>query len=391
MSKKPVAIIGMAKRHRHLAPWDNPDIEIWALNESYNAAEWFPGDEESRLPRWDRWYQIHQRWDFTRPNNMSDPNHFEWLKKAKGFPIYMQEVYDDIPESTPFPIDDILAMVKASHGQNPAKYLTSTMALMIAHAILEERPWIEIYGVEAGSSTEYDYQKGSIERWIGFAEGRGIPVILPDNCGLMSGLLYGYEGVRYILPEVFEQRLKVIDTYIEKAKEGLEVAQLSHDMRQTPETASALIDANGYLNLYLGGKEENEYWIDTVADGAPGHHRQHFELRRAHIGKQEQKLMGQLHVVIGEHKERLVKWGAAQQAALPKRKRHGQQDKPQPVTREVREEFAQMMAKFDELGNMAAQVNFTAGHRQECERYMHMIDMREVGDEIPQMVQLDLA
>jgi len=135
-TKDKLAIVGFAGTTRDLAPFDDDEYEIWGLNEEYNY-DW--------MKRFDRWFQIHPRWDFTRTGNMNHFNHPNWLygesdtcmrcegngylthvqtKKhidcpeckntgkykvpayRKKLPIYMQQHWDDIPNSIPYPLDE---------------------------------------------------------------------------------------------------------------------------------------------------------------------------------------------------------------------------------------------------------------------------------------------
>ncbi|MCK4815325.1 hypothetical protein KA005_06110, partial [bacterium] len=48
--KKTVAVVGLAPTSCSLAPYDDPEVEIWGLNEAH-AFPW--------MKRWDRWFQIH--------------------------------------------------------------------------------------------------------------------------------------------------------------------------------------------------------------------------------------------------------------------------------------------------------------------------------------------
>jgi hypothetical protein len=48
---KSVAMVGFSSRHRHLAPFGEPDIEIWGLNRIHQQ-DWFPKNP-------DRMFQLH--------------------------------------------------------------------------------------------------------------------------------------------------------------------------------------------------------------------------------------------------------------------------------------------------------------------------------------------
>lgn len=199
-----VAICGFAGTTRHLAPYDDQEWEIWGLNEAHRQP-W--------MRRITRWFQLHQRWDFTKQENISYKEHWEWLQKEHPFPIYMQEKYDEIPSSVEFPMDQITGEylshtrrgLKLGGVEMPTeinKYFTSSFAFMCSLAILEGFKNIAVFGFEMATDTEYRYQKGSTEYWLGIATAvckeRGGKLFLPKDCRLLNGAIYGYEVSRMI-------------------------------------------------------------------------------------------------------------------------------------------------------------------------------------------------
>src|SRR3990172_8275522 len=192
--KKTVALVGMAPTSCSLAPFNDPTVEVWGLNEAH-AFDW--------LKSWDRWFQMHKPRDFTR--DLDDhriyergyvKGHYEWLKQDHGKPIYTQYVYPNIPDSVEYPlaevVDRFFPLVRK--GDEKIKYLTSTFTYLLAMALLEGFERIEIYGFEMGGGDEYIPQKACAEFWIGMAIGRGVEIYLPPNNQLVWGPLYGYQG-----------------------------------------------------------------------------------------------------------------------------------------------------------------------------------------------------
>lgn len=200
-----VAIVGFAGTSRHLAPYDDDRYEIWCLNEAHRQP-W--------LRRLTRWYQMHQKWDFTKANNESYREHWEWLQKEHPFPIYMQEKYPEIPSSEMFPKQEIVDRFCQNYRRGKTwedgevnEYFTSSFAYMCALALLLDFTHIEVYGFEMATDTEYRYQKGSTEFWIGIA-GQHAKVLVQEDCRLTKGALYGYEVSRMIN----RQRLEFLKT-----------------------------------------------------------------------------------------------------------------------------------------------------------------------------------
>ena len=171
--KNTVALVGFAETTRDLAPWDDPDTEIWGLNEAYL---------QPFMKRWDRWFQLHPEDNFNRDTNTNDPDHPKWLRKKHKKPIYLQEAYPYIPDAIKYPLDEVIA--------NYGDYLMSSFAFMLALAMLEGFERIELYGFEMGTHTEYHYQKANAEYLIGFARGAGFDVWYPEICTLCKGKMY---------------------------------------------------------------------------------------------------------------------------------------------------------------------------------------------------------
>lgn len=118
-----VAIVGFAPTSMTdvRVLFDNPDFEIWGLNQLYIA---YPAIVEHCT----RWFQIHHRTSYDI-NVQRDIGHHEWLTLQKNFPIYMQEQQPDVPMSVRFPKEDIIA--------NFGTYFTNSISWEIALACYE--------------------------------------------------------------------------------------------------------------------------------------------------------------------------------------------------------------------------------------------------------------
>jgi len=250
--KKTIAIVGFAPTTRDLAPFDVPDIEIWALNEAYAQDDW--------LKRWDRWFQIHKPWSYRRKENRNDPNHWYWLQNSEGqchacrgtgksrfkrapddikdcewcnasgyykpdrrtdFPIYMQDADPDVPGAVRFPLEEIMDMFLGNFtgGMDRIEYFTSSYAYMASLALYlwKTGEWgdvplrVETYGFEMSTDTEYHYQKGSTEFWMGMMGALGVDVWVPEYCKLLYGRKYGYEVTQMINRQELEARKRQIE------------------------------------------------------------------------------------------------------------------------------------------------------------------------------------
>jgi hypothetical protein len=222
--KKTVAMVGLAPTSCSLAPFDDPSVEIWGLNEAHAFQQWFT--------RWDRWFQIHdskswkryiakrnirghydwlKRFHYGTFDSREQPKEHTWQDKSDFYkedddgkhvlvddewrvlkPIYLQYWNSEIPNRVSYPLTEVSeAFANFRRGDGKVKYFTSTLAYMMGIALLEGFERIEIYGFELSDDIEYVKQKACAEWWIGYAMGRGIEVHTPANSQIMFSALYG--------------------------------------------------------------------------------------------------------------------------------------------------------------------------------------------------------
>lgn len=112
-----------------------------------------------------------------------------------GVPLVAPFKYEEIPLSEAFPLDECVK-------QFGTPYFLNTIAFMIAYAILKGAKEIDIFGVNQASSSEYFYEKASVEYWLGVCNGLGIKItihgerseLLTNKARLGGGILYGYHA-----------------------------------------------------------------------------------------------------------------------------------------------------------------------------------------------------
>lgn len=191
---KKVAILGFTP-HKVLAPLNDPDTEIWGLNDLYvDLPKELPYDRM-------RWWQIH-KWKEVKdgeegpcnfeggPIHPRDPNHVPWMKEvASRMPLYMFEERKEVPEAIILKKEDFYKFF----GCN---YFTNSISWMLGLAIMEGYSEIGLFGVDmmmaGGEGSEYGYQRPSCEWLLGWAQGHGIKVILPDESDLLkTAFAYG--------------------------------------------------------------------------------------------------------------------------------------------------------------------------------------------------------
>ncbi len=186
-----IAILGFAYGYKE-APFQDPSVQIWGLNELYR-----------HIPRWDAWFELHDRAHLGKTARIEDPKeperHWNYLKaQAPGKPIYMQRVEPDVPASVAYPIEQMIGTF--------GRYFSSSIGYMLALAIAKIQVhaqgnghdgtpgWIGLYGIDLASESEYKFQRPNAEYFIGLARGLGIEVyVQPQDAVLKAPALYGYE------------------------------------------------------------------------------------------------------------------------------------------------------------------------------------------------------
>ena len=151
----------------------HPDAEVWGYNASSRL----------RNSRYDRWYEMHAE------RALGD----DWanLKRAKCR-VVMQRVHQRVPRSEAYPIDAAKALLVYP-------YITNTVTLMVAHAILDGFEEIALFGVDMAvrmgdGPSELSEQRPSVEFALGIAIGRGLSIVIPGGSDLLkTNVVYGYD------------------------------------------------------------------------------------------------------------------------------------------------------------------------------------------------------
>ena len=177
-----ICIIGTAPTWKHV-PWDDPTLEMWALNDMWVL----------NLPRADRWFDLHplDKLHFRDPAKkkvfagdippgyfVRPAGHLEWLRK-QTIPVYVQDAAAlGSPSAVTFP----RAQIEAKLGP----HFASSPAWMIGLALVEGVSEIHIYGIHLATEWEYLKQKPNMLFLMGLAAGMGVKIVLPKGCPLLA-------------------------------------------------------------------------------------------------------------------------------------------------------------------------------------------------------------
>lgn len=179
-SERRVCILGTAPTWRD-APFGDPSVEIWALNDSHVL----------KLPRADRWYDLHPfdkfyfrdpskplRAQDVPPGSFIRPNgHLEFLKR-QTIPVFVQNAAAlGSPSAQTLP--------KAEIEKAVGPYFASSPAWMVGHALMEGVTDLFVYGIHLATEWEYLRQKPNMSFLLGIAAGRGVRLHIPETAPLL--------------------------------------------------------------------------------------------------------------------------------------------------------------------------------------------------------------
>jgi hypothetical protein len=246
--KKKLAVVGTADSWK-LAPFNQPDWEIWGVNNLYILLQ-------KMIPpvKPDRWFEIHEitfdkgkfrrRGDAIFRGKVCDA----YLKELADIDceIFMQKHWDIVPKSVAYPLKEIL-------DQFPSRYFTNTISYELALGIAMKFEEIGVWGVDMAVGGEYHYQRPSVEYFIGIAEGKGIPIHIPAEADLLKSLfLYGFEERRQGL---FEKKLKLS---LEQMSQRQQQAAMVRDQKNA--------EFQQYVGAISATKEISKIWANLGTD-----------------------------------------------------------------------------------------------------------------------------
>lgn len=202
-----IAVLGSAPSSRTLAPFHDPNWEIWVCS---------PPNFD--LPRVDAWFEMHNL-----DRKFSLEANRPWIEVITKHPrVYLAKADQRIPHGIEYPVKD---MVK-KYGRY---FFTSTIAYMLAFAIEQKPQKIGLWGVDMSAAEElYTHQRPACHFFIREAANAGIEVIASPQSDIMNPPpLYGYKEFTRMFwkqrarKEELTQRLKAAEAQVDKGKQEL--------------------------------------------------------------------------------------------------------------------------------------------------------------------------
>lgn len=167
------------------APINDRTWEVWGLN----SCDQYTIDANG-LFRADRWFELHDL-DERVCKRRRAPGFRRWLASLPC-PVYQRPGRHDAARSVPFPLDDVIA-----GGRD---YFGCTMAYQVGLALREGFTTIGLFGAALNTGREALVERPTVEWWLGYAQGRGIRVIVPEYA---EGT--GRHAYRYAFDQVAER------------------------------------------------------------------------------------------------------------------------------------------------------------------------------------------
>lgn len=169
---KKIALIGSAPSSVRIAPYGNPEWEIWGCS----PGAWPVAGQYAH-----KWFELH-RWEPGQP----------WL--TKEYCEFLQDFPGEVVTSASIPAiknHRVLETEKLVERYGPY-FFNSSLSWMIAMAIEEGATTIGLWGVDMAATGEYGYQRAGCQYFAMVARSLGIEFGVPPESDLLRPApLYG--------------------------------------------------------------------------------------------------------------------------------------------------------------------------------------------------------
>lgn len=187
-----VAILGTAPSSLSAAPVNDPSWEIWATGPAIFG----------KLPRVDRWFEIHT------PGDEESKRYFDALNEYDG----------EVWSFTDLKLKNLIKYPRAEIIEAYGEwFLSSSIAWMEALAIKEKVDVMGLFGVEMAEDTEYADQKPGCLHFIEKAIGLGIQVVVPE-CSELLSVKPPYPAGESVAARKVAARIKLLEKGLAEAK-----------------------------------------------------------------------------------------------------------------------------------------------------------------------------
>ncbi len=226
-----IALLGSAPSSKWLAPFKDPEWEIWSCS---------PANMD--LPRCDYFFEIHALDTTLRKPEYSviQPGQkMSFIDYCKQHPaVYMQEKRPEFPGAIVYPKDEMFKKFGPY-------FWTSSLAYMLALAIDKQPTQIGLFGVDMSAGDEYGQQRPGCHYFIQEAQKRDIDLVVPFESDILEPPPpYGYR-------EASRQwwKMNVRWEELNNKRQAIE-QQLAHLQHQSTVLLGALDDVQYVCNTF---------------------------------------------------------------------------------------------------------------------------------------------
>lgn len=160
-----IAVIGSAPSSLPLAPFADTSWEIWGCS---------PGaGMHPACTRVTRWFEIHP---LSQPDIVGDQAYLRWLADI-NVPVELIRPDPRIPKGVAYPYEAMLQ-------EFGPYFFTSSVAWILARAIMERPHTIGLWGIDMNANEEYQLQRPACHFFIREALKLGIKVFVPSQSDL---------------------------------------------------------------------------------------------------------------------------------------------------------------------------------------------------------------
>ena len=231
-----IACLGSAPSSMMLAPVDDPEWEIWACSP--------PNFQQKRV---DAWFEVHSlERKFSKPENAP---YAEVLKKHQRVYVTDPKHKEILPNSLMLPWQELVS-------QYGPYFFTSSLAWMMAYALMHKPDKIGLFGVDMAAQTEYGYQRAGCQYFIQKAHEMGIDVYCPPQSDVkVPAPIYGVREHWHMFKKCSARRNELLERK-QKADAAIQNAQRDSDLIR-----GALDDLQYVENTWL-----QPNWIEVNAN-----------------------------------------------------------------------------------------------------------------------------
>lgn len=222
---KKVALVGSAPSSVRLAPYANPEWDIYGCSPGvYGVA-----------PRVTEWFETHL-WEPGQP--WFSPEYVQWLKAlpSRSVKLWVGGEIPDLAGSEVFPFDEILDEFDPHRW-----FCSSSLFWMMARAIKAGATTIGFWGVDMAAGEEYEMQRAGIHHLAYIAAARGIEVGTPPESDLLT------PRFRYGADEWTHSFRKLRSRRVELEQRRAEAQALERQQHDTAIFLTGALDDSKYM------------------------------------------------------------------------------------------------------------------------------------------------